>query len=81
MHNDDQIEKILNEMISNAGEKNMEWAYERLENLERRKKRNLESLHGKKRCFGYWRLKKVLKMFGIKYILFMTLIKDIFAYL
>lgn len=65
MHNDEQVERIVSDMIKLADGKDMEWAHARLENLERRKKRNLESLHGAKRYIGYWRLKKVLNMFGI----------------
>lgn len=68
LYNDNQLEMILNEMISSTREnrQNMGWALERLVGIKRRRKKYNEGLYGTKRYPGYWRLKKLLNLFGIK---------------
>jgi hypothetical protein len=66
IHNDEQLEKILNGMIGSAHGKDMEWAHQELKDLERRKTKYHEGLYGAKRFPGYWKLKKFCNLFGGK---------------
>lgn len=64
LHNDKQLEMILNEMIRSANGKDVKWVHRRLENIERRRKRYNEGLYGAKRYPGYWFLKKIKAPFN-----------------
>jgi len=59
LHNDEQLEKILHQMIETADGKEIQWVYQELEELKRRRKKYHEGLHGAQRFPGYWKLKKL----------------------
>jgi hypothetical protein len=63
IHNDEQLEKILNEMILAANDKDLSWAHRELGDLCKRRKKYNEGLYGAKRFFGYWKLKKIISIF------------------
>jgi hypothetical protein len=63
LHNDDELKKILNEMFGSANGKEKKWINQRLENLDIRRKKYFKGLLGEKRFLGYWRIKKIFKLF------------------
>ena len=66
MHNDNQLEKILNKMIDSANGKEEKWIGHRLEDLRIRRRKYNEGLFGAKRFFGYWGIKKIFNLLGKK---------------
>lgn len=64
LFNDEQLETILAGMVENASEKDLVWIHRRLDNLNNRRKRYYEGLHGAKRFPGYWGMKRVTNLFG-----------------
>ena len=66
LHNNKECEKILEAMRKENGGIAVEWMNKRLTRLRIRTKRYNESLNPSDRFFGYWHIKKFLKLLNTK---------------
>lgn len=64
LHNDDQLQEILEEMIGSVNDGRVAWANNRLKIISIRKKKYHAGLYGVKRFRGYWFLKKIKALFN-----------------